>query len=138
MVVLTSWVSADELAAEARCLIAETFGLTLEVVVRTRAELARVVSRNPLGNVATNPKRYQVTFLAERPARTLVHRLEALAAPSERFAAIGRELYAWHPQGVARSRLWAELGSPRLGVTATSRNWTTVTSLLELADDVRA
>jgi uncharacterized protein (DUF1697 family) len=52
----------------------------------------------------------------------------------ERFVAGGRELYAWHPEGVARSRLWTLLGGPRLGVTATARNWTTVTSLLELAD----
>ena len=52
----------------------------------------------------------------------------------ERLVAIGRELYAWHPRGVARSKLWARLADRRLGVPATARNWTTVTKLLELAD----
>jgi uncharacterized protein (DUF1697 family) len=45
----------------------------------------------------------------------------------------GREVYAWHPQTVARSKLWAKLAGKTLGVTATSRNWTTVEALLELA-----
>ena len=47
----------------------------------------------------------------------------------------GNEIFAWHPEGVARSKLWAMLAGKGLGVTATARNWTTVTKLLELADD---
>ncbi len=47
--------------------------------------------------------------------------------------AIGRELYAWHPAGVARSKLWAKLAGTGLGVRATARNWTTVGTLLEMA-----
>ena len=42
-------------------------------------------------------------------------------------------MYAWHPGGVARSKLWAALAGPKLGVKATARNWATVTSLLEMA-----
>jgi uncharacterized protein (DUF1697 family) len=57
-----------------------------------------------------------------------------LAAPDERVLADGRELYAWHPDGVARSKLWAKLAGTGLGVKATARNWTTVTALLEMAD----
>jgi len=45
----------------------------------------------------------------------------------------GRAVYAWHPSGVARSRLWAKLAGKGLGVTGTSRNWTTVEALLKLA-----
>jgi uncharacterized protein (DUF1697 family) len=64
-----------------------------------------------------------------------VRRIGALAIAPEQLVAIGRELYAWHPNGVARSKLWAGLAGQGLGVTATARNWTTVTHLLELADD---
>jgi uncharacterized protein (DUF1697 family) len=63
-----------------------------------------------------------------------VRKLEEAAAPTERVVAEGREIYAWHPEGVARSKLWAMLAGKGLGVTATARNWTTVTKLLELAD----
>ena len=132
--VVTSRKPPARVATDCRRLIEERFGLEIAIVVRTRDELARVVARNPLGAVATNPKRYQVSFLAQQPSRDVVKRLEALAAGRERLVAIGRELYAWHPAGVARSKLWAALAGPSLGVSATARNWTTVTKLLELAD----
>jgi uncharacterized protein (DUF1697 family) len=134
-VVLSSRSSVKRVTAEVERVIAERFGLDIEVVVRTRAELAAVVKRNPLGKVAKDPKRYQVSFLDAAPKPTVVKELEEAAVEPERFVHLGRELYAWHPRGVARSKLWARLASPRLGVTATARNWATVTKLLELADD---
>jgi uncharacterized protein (DUF1697 family) len=134
-VVLSSELSPEELARESERLIAERFGFDVAVVVRTRDELAQVVERNPLGEVADNPKRYQVSFLSgELPPETL-RKLEGLVVESERLVASGRELYAWHPEGVARSKLWASLAGTGLGVTATARNWTTVTTLLAMADD---
>ena len=133
-IVLSSELSPMRLAATCKNAIAEGFGLDIDVLVRTHHELAEVVARNPLEKVAVNPKRYQVTFLSEELDRRRVEELAALAAEGERLIAIGRELYAWHPDGVARSKLWARLGGKGLGVSATSRNWSTVTTLLEMAD----
>jgi uncharacterized protein (DUF1697 family) len=82
-----------------------------------------------------DPKRYQVSFLGAKPTRAVLRRLEAAVVPPEEFVAVGREIYAWHPAGVARSKLWALLAGRDLGVTATARNWTTVTKLLMLADE---
>jgi uncharacterized protein (DUF1697 family) len=133
-VVLTSDVAAAELEQRTERLIAERFGFEVPVVSRTRDELARVVERNPLRDVAEDPKRYQVSFLSAELADDVVERLAAAAAPSERFVADGRELYAWHPAGVARSKLWTQLAGAGLGVKATARNWRTVETLLEMAD----
>lgn len=134
-VVLTSDAKADAVRRKVEGVVTESFGLEIPVVVRTKAELAAVVRRNPLGEVANEPKRYQVSFLESKlPAKTL-QELEAVAAPGERVVAHGREIYAWHPAGVARSKLWAKLAGKGLGVTATARNWTTVEALLELTDD---
>jgi uncharacterized protein (DUF1697 family) len=115
--------------------IAAELGLDIAVVVRTRDELAEVVRRNPLGAVADNPKRYQVSFLESEPDPKVVEKMTGLAADGERVEAIGREIYAWHPEGVARSKLWAGLAGKGLGVKATARNWTTVATLLEMADE---
>ena len=134
-VVLSSRKSAASVAGDCERLIKERFGFEVAVVVRTRAELAKVVERNPLGKVATNPKRYQVSFMTGKLAAEVVRSLEAAAVPSEQFVVAGREVYAWHPEGVARSRLWTLLAGRGLGVTATARNWTTVTNLLALADE---
>lgn len=134
-VVLTSSTKPESVARKAEQVIKKRFGLEIPVVVRSRADLARVVKRNPLGDVATEPKRYQVSFLSAKPPSKLVPELEAVAAPGERVVAVGREIYAWHPKGVARSKLWAKLAGKDLGVNATARNWTTVEALLELADE---
>jgi uncharacterized protein (DUF1697 family) len=136
-VVLSSDLRPERLARECERLIAERFGFEVEVFVRTRDELADVVGRNPLGRVAKNPKRYQVSFLSGEPDPEAVRSVAALRVEPERFIVIGREAYAWHPDGIGRSKLWAALAAARLGVTGTARNWSTVTSLLAMADEHR-
>jgi uncharacterized protein (DUF1697 family) len=133
-VVLTGASEPAELELEAQRLISERFGFEVPVVARTREELAAVVELNPLGDVADDPKRYQVSFLSDELDAETMDRLGELAAQSERLAAHGRELYAWHPEGVARSKLSSALAGKGLGVTATARNWRTVTALLEMAE----
>lgn len=132
-VVLSSELAPADLARASTGHIATAFGLSIDAVARTAAEMAAIVEADPLGAVATDPKRYQVSFLAAPLEPAAVQRLQARAVPPERFVADGHELYAWHPGGVARSKLWSELASPRLGVTATARNWSTVTSLAAMA-----
>lgn len=134
-VVLSTSDTAASVAGNVEKLIAEHFGLEIAVVVRTQAELAKVVSRNPLKDVAIEPKRYQVTFLRDKLPAQARKKLETVRAESEQFVLSGREIYAWHPDGVGRSKLAAALGSRELGVTATTRNWTTVTKLLEMASE---
>jgi uncharacterized protein (DUF1697 family) len=134
-VVLSSELSESKLAEQVKGVVRERFEIDVEVLVRTRDELAAVVACSPLGEVANDPKRYQVSFLARELDGESLQRLRALASGSERLEALGRELYAWHPHGVARSKLWAGLAAPALGVPATARNWSTVQKLLALADE---
>jgi uncharacterized protein (DUF1697 family) len=131
-VVLESASSPADLEREAAALISERFGFDVPVVVRTARQLAAVVKRNPLGDVASEPKRYQVSFLAAKPPADVVRAMQEAAVGEERVVCHGREIYAWHPEGVARSKLWNALAGKGLGVTATARNWTTVLALLEM------
>ncbi len=134
-VVLTSKASPKTVENKAKKLIRDAVGFDVDIVVRTRDEVAEVVKRNPLKKVAENPKRYQVSFCSEEPDPGLAAQLEDLRVDPEAVKVIGREIYAWHPDGVARSKLWTALAGKGLGVTATARNWTTVTTLLEMADE---
>jgi uncharacterized protein (DUF1697 family) len=133
-VVLSSKTKPEQTARKCERLIEAEFGLEIDVVVRTPAELGRVVERNPLGKVAKDPKRYQVSFLAGPLPSAAKRKLEEAVQDSEELVVSRREIYAWHPKGVARSKLWGRLAGKDLGVTATARNWTTVTKLLELAN----
>ncbi len=134
-VVLASSAPADELGAQVERLISEQLGFDVDVIVRSRGELAEVVRRNPLADVAEDPKRYQVSFLETEPDPEALEKIAAAALEPERLVSIGRELYAWHPDGIGRSKLWNKLAGSGLGVRATARNWTTVTTLLEMADE---
>ena len=134
-VVASTNEAPDELARRCRALIGRQFSLDIAVIVRTRDELAQVVKLDPLKDVADNPKRYQVTFLSSELDHKQLERRAAVAGPAERLVGIGRELYSWHPEGVGRSKLWGRIAGAGLGVTATARNWTTVTTLLQMADD---
>jgi uncharacterized protein (DUF1697 family) len=133
-VVLDADADPDELARRCEALIADRFGLTVAVVVRSCDELARVVRRDPLGDVAEQPKLYQVSFCSAAPSPEAVRKAGERAVEGEQLVVDGREIYAWFPHGVGRSRLAAQLARQDFGVVATARNWTTVTKLLELAE----
>ena len=132
-VVLSSKTKPEQTARKCERLIEAEFGLEIDVVVRTTAELAKVVELNPFGKVANDPKRYQVSFLAGPLPASARRKLDEALEEPEQLVVSGREIYAWHPSGVARSKLWARIAARGLGVTATARNWTTVTKLLEMA-----
>ncbi len=134
-IVLESGEDPRKLERSLRKLVSDEFGFEVPVIVRTRDQLARVVKRNPLRDVADNNKRYQVSFLTGKLDRKTADTLKALVVEPEALVINGTEVYAWHPEGVARSKLWNTLASKGLGVGATARNWTTVETLLTMADE---
>lgn len=134
-VVLTSKLKPDSLAKRLERELADGLGLETQVLVRTQAELAKIVERDPLGSEADNPARYQVTFLDKPLTAAKKRELEAADVAPELVAVHGREIYAWHPNGQARSALAALLTAKKLDRAATARNWRTVVKLLELAGD---
>lgn len=115
-------------------LLREWFGFEIPVVVRSRDEMAGVVARDPFAGRSLDPKLYQVSFLSTQPDPARVRELEDAVVAPEELVAVGREVYAWHPNGIARSALAKQISAKRLGVEVTARNWRTVTTLLEMAD----
>jgi uncharacterized protein (DUF1697 family) len=134
-VVLSSTLSPRQLERTLERQLAEGFGFDISVLVRTRAELAKVVERNPLRKVATDGSRHVVSFLSRRLPAAVARELEAADVAPERVAISGREIYAWYPNGIQRSPLGKLLDDSRLGGVSTARNWNTVVKLLELASE---
>jgi uncharacterized protein (DUF1697 family) len=126
--------AADEAARAIEGQIAEKLGLTVPVLVRTRGELARIVDADPLHDVATDSARYLVNFLSAKPDRRQLRELDPADFQPEVFQVVGREAYVWSPSGVRTSRLSYAFWEKRFELTATARNWNTVTKLLALAD----
>ena len=132
-VVLSSDAPVERVAEDVRQVIRERFGFAITVLVRSHAELAEVVRRNPLGAIAANPRRYMVTFLSGELPPGFAEDLRAVAQ-QEPFAIIGREVYSWHPEGIGRTPLFERLASKSREIAATSRNWSTVTALVAMSE----
>jgi len=131
-IVVDSAHAPGEVAASVKQQLVDRFEVDVPVVARTAAELAEVVARNPFPDeAALNPKALQVTFRDDEAGPDAIAELQARATPTEKVAVIGREIYSWHPDGIARSKLALAI-TPRKAA-ATARNWTTVTTLLEMA-----
>ncbi len=127
--------SADKPAALARKineLIRDGCGCDVDVMVRSRAQLAAAVRANPFPEHADEPKLLHVVFLTAAPPVAKVRALDPDEFSPERFAIRGTEIYTWHPNGFGRSKLATVAWPKRLGVAGTDRNWRTVTTLLEM------
>lgn len=120
--------SAD-LEVRVRSSLAEQEGLDVPVLVRTGAELARVVEGNPWPDEALEPKLLHVAFLSGEPDPAALATVDHEALLPERLAVGERALYLYYAGGVQRSRL----DRIRLGVDATARNWTTTVALRDLS-----
>jgi uncharacterized protein (DUF1697 family) len=110
------------------------FGFPVDVVMRTRDELAALVAEDPLGDVATDPSRRIVVFLAGALDRSRLDGVRSEDFAPEAFTLREREIVMWAPGGQRDSALVKTLTEKRTGVLATARNWRTVEMLLAMAD----
>jgi uncharacterized protein (DUF1697 family) len=132
-VVFTSRAKPATLETQLSKAIEEELGVSSKVVVRTRDELAAAIEANPFP-VPDDPKMLHVTFLDSEPDAAAVEAIESADTDPDEVAFAGREIYVRYAKGMGRSELAKRLGKAKLGVTATDRNWNTVTKLLEMAD----
>jgi uncharacterized protein (DUF1697 family) len=113
--------------AEIEQALQRAFGFEIAVLLRTPAELASVVKRNPFGGDA------YVTFLDVQPERGFVAAIDADAYLPDEFVVDGREVYVRCPNGYGRTKINNTFFERKLATRATTRNWNTVTLLLEWA-----
>ena len=100
--------------------------------VRTAAEWAEVVARNPFADEARlDPGHLLVLFFKAPLDKAKVKAVEAAIPGRERMHADGRQLYVVFPDGVGTSKLPAILDR-KLGARGTGRNWNTVMKLSAL------
>jgi uncharacterized protein (DUF1697 family) len=114
--------------------IEKRFGIAVEVILRSRDELARVVANNPLAGVADDGSKYVVLFLAQPPERPIEDTLAGVDLGEDRYVVDGMQMYIWCPSGLRDSPLLAALGKVKGGPPATVRNWNTVEKLLAMMD----
>lgn len=109
--------------------IAAAFEMNVTVVLRTSAQLKRVVRRNPFTDADSS--KVHVGFMQQRPSGAVAQKMDLQRFIPDDVVVDGSELYFHLPNGLGRSKLPDYLGR-HLKVPITIRNWNTVTKLVQL------
>jgi uncharacterized protein (DUF1697 family) len=107
-----------------------TFGFGVLVFIRDRKEFATLVKNSPFKS--RDETKLHVTFLSEKPSSVPVADLNSAKSGAEDFLLSGKEIYLFCPNGYGVTKLSNSFFERKLKVSATTRNWRTVNTLLEL------
>jgi uncharacterized protein (DUF1697 family) len=125
---LSTWCSTVEqgLAGETR--------LPVAVFVRTLEELKGIIACNPfLKDQKIDPSKLHLTLLARDAGHDAFEKLSGVKTGGDQFQLSGKEVYVYCPNGYGRTKLSNNALEKLLSVKATTRNWRTVTTLVEIA-----
>ncbi|MDG9694288.1 DUF1697 domain-containing protein [Streptomyces mutabilis] len=124
----------ETLAAELAQAIEKRFGFPVDVIVRDHAYLRAVAEACPFPAAELEPKQLHVTYFSAPVDEERFASIDRPAFLPEEFRLGDRALYLYAPNGLGRSKLAEALAKPRVnkGLIATTRNWNTVTKLVEL------
>lgn len=110
----------------------EKCGFEPKVLLLTVEELEKAAKLNPFPAAEADPKSLHLLFLAEKPVSFGNDPFDEIKTESESYSLKGSTFYLHAPDGIGRSKLAAR-AEKLLGVSATGRNWRTVSALLDLA-----
>jgi len=126
--------SAREIEEDVHRLIKKHIGAELAVVVRSAAELHKVLDENPFGK-GYDTARVFFTLFETAPAAAKVKELLAQDYGEEELAITKRAAYLYIPGSAARSKMSNNFLEKKIGVAATTRNFNTMSKLIVLAQE---
>jgi uncharacterized protein (DUF1697 family) len=110
------------------------FGFPVPVLIRSRAELDDIHKNNPfLGKRSEPIDKLHVTFFPEEPDQILWNKIEKNSFLPDEFIVSGREVYLLCPNGYGQTKLTNQFFENKLKLTATTRNWKTIQTLLQMS-----
>jgi uncharacterized protein (DUF1697 family) len=118
--------------------IERKIGFRPNVMLRTAAEMRKVVARNPFAKRSgIEPGKLLVNFLLSDPGKQAREKALAIKIGPEELHLVGREAYIYFPNGQGRSKFpWPAI-ERALGTSGTGRNWNSVTKMLEMAEKLK-
>lgn len=115
--------------------VEKELGLRTTIVVRSAAELAKILQKNPLPKMAKeDPSHLLVMTLVGKPRSGAKAALAKVYSGPEEIRIAGEDVYLTYPNGIGKSKLTNTLLEKHLGIAGTARNWNTLTKLLKTAE----
>ncbi len=113
------------------------FGFEVPVVVKELAELTEVLKNNPFVNKRNEDvKSLYVTFLSQEPEQTNIDKIRGGQYASDEYILKGSTVYLFCPNGYGNTKLNNNFFESKLKVTATTRNWKTISELVNIAQKI--
>jgi uncharacterized protein (DUF1697 family) len=132
-VILDSELTPERLVAALEPALQEAVGFTPRVVVRTAAELTKVLAANPYPD--TEDRYLHIGFMTAKPTAEALAELGDIDVSPEGYRIEDREVYLNYVDGAGRSKKLGKVPFERkLGVGITARNLRTVQKLVALAE----
>jgi len=115
--------------------IEDKYEFHVPVILRTEQEFQWISNSCPYkeAEIEENGTKILVTFLASTPSLEKQELLETHVALPEKLTIKGNEVYLYCPNGYGRSKISNTVIENKLGVTATTRNWKSITKLSALS-----
>jgi uncharacterized protein (DUF1697 family) len=122
-----------DLEAAIRAKIQQIWGFDIPTIVRTKAEIAEICAANPLVSDERNHSELHVVFLQEPKANDeAIGAMLPLRRESELLAHCPDALFLYCPDGYHKSKIHNNYIEKQLATAATTRNWRTCTTILDL------
>jgi uncharacterized protein (DUF1697 family) len=116
--------------------VEKEFGFRPAIVLRTAAELGKIIKQNPFSDMAKNdPSHLLLMALAEKSKAGAKANLAKVYSGPEEIEIKGENVYVTYPNGIGKSKLTNTLLEKHIGV-GTARNWNTLMKLLALAERI--
>jgi uncharacterized protein (DUF1697 family) len=125
---------ASKLETRLEAALRNHVGMDVATIVRTAAEMRQIVEDNPFPEAADEPKTVHVLFLRNAPAVEDIDTVDEMETGPDRLAIHRREVYFFLPKLMSGATIDIAKVGKMLRVDGTSRNWNTVTKLLEMAN----
>ncbi len=134
-VVFDAACSPAEAEAALEALISKHHGYAAPAIVRTRDQWAHYPPGNPFPEVARETPGYLLMLLSKQPPRAdAAEAIQARGLAGERAKQAGDALWIHFPEGSGQSKLTPAFIDKAIGSTATSRNYRTICTLLDMLD----
>ncbi len=115
--------------------IKQHFKFDVLVLIRTKDEFRKLIENNPFSQKDTT--KLHVTFLSDTPAKMVIDDIDKIKDKSEKFSIFSKEIYLFCPNGYGKSKLSNTFFERKLQVSATTRNWRTVTALFDITNSMQ-
>ena len=117
--------------------IKKKFDYDVKVLVITKKDILTVFASNPfLENQDPDITKLCVTFLSDFPASENALQLEEFTSTyTDEYKISEKHIYLHCPESFAKTKLTNNLIERKLKLNATSRNWKTITKLVELSNE---